>query len=226
MIGVFDSGVGGICSYRRLKELLPDEEIVYLADKENAPYGTKDEKTILSLVKRNIKLLRGMGAHKILIACCTASGVYRMLDESEQAIATPILAPAAKEAARLAGEGGRVAVISTEFTARAHLFSSEISLIDPTVTTIEIPMQILVGLVELGCKDRSLLPREARLLDKITDEIKKENVSSLILGCTHFSHLRSELSKRLGSIRVIDTARLGAEALAKEYSKNEITPNM
>ena len=52
MIGVFDSGVGGICAFRRVRELLPREDIVYLADRKNAPYGTKSEDEIKGLERR------------------------------------------------------------------------------------------------------------------------------------------------------------------------------
>ena len=81
MIGVFDSGVGGYCAFRELRRLLPREDMVYLADRKNAPYGTKSEDEIIAFTKANIKRLREIGARKILIACCTASSVYNSLDE-------------------------------------------------------------------------------------------------------------------------------------------------
>lgn len=214
MIGVFDSGVGGLCSFERLSELIRDEELVYLADRKHAPYGTKCEHEIIELAKRNISLLRGMGAEKILIACCTASGIYERLETEERAVAIPIIRPAAEEAVRLVGDGGRVATISTDFTASHHIFKNEINSISSGVCVSEISAQILVELVELGARDGRLLPRECDLLDEICQKIKQTNPSALILGCTHFSHLKEELAERLSGISVIDTAALGAEHLA------------
>ena len=76
MIGVFDSGNGGLITVEKIRELSADADICFLADRENAPYGTKSKNEIISLSKRNIKRLRDAGADKILIACCTASAVY------------------------------------------------------------------------------------------------------------------------------------------------------
>jgi hypothetical protein len=88
VIGIFDSGVGGICAYRHLREMLPRENILYLADRKNAPYGIKSRDEILGFTKTNIKRLRSLGADGILIACCTASSLYGLLDVDEQEIAT------------------------------------------------------------------------------------------------------------------------------------------
>ena len=71
MIGIFDSGRGGIASLTVVKKLLPRVDIAYLADRKNAPYGTKSERELKLLVRRDIARLRELGAEKILIACCT-----------------------------------------------------------------------------------------------------------------------------------------------------------
>ena len=282
MIGVFDSGVGGLCAYERLKELLPNEELIYLKDTENAPYGTKTRSEVLSLTKKNVRTLRERGAAHILIACCTASGLWSELTDEEKSISTPIIFPAAAEAVRAAREakakndksrpisrsqdpksttknradteaqtasptikrpnnssvspslsgkgidkeigsdGGLVAVISTELTAKNHTFKKAIEELDPAVSVCEMGAQMLVSLVELGARDGILFPRESALLDSICKDIKASGASALILGCTHFSHLKEEFKARLGEIKIIDTARLGAEWLAKKC-KQEFT---
>ena len=235
MIGVFDSGVGGLCAYERLKELLPNEELIYLKDTENAPYGTKTRSEVLSLTKKNLRTLRERGAAHILIACCTASGLWSELTDEEKSISTPIIFPAAAEAVRAAREakakkdnkkngsdGGLVAVISTELTAKNHTFKKAIEELDPAVSVCEMGAQMLVSLVELGARDGILFPRESALLDSICKDIKASGASALILGCTHFSHLKEEFKARLGEIKIIDTARLGAEWLAKKC-KQEFT---
>lgn len=235
MIGVFDSGVGGLCAYERLKELLPNEELIYLKDTENAPYGTKTRSEVLSLTKKNVRTLRERGAAHILIACCTASGLWSELTDEEKSISTPIIFPAAAEAVKAAREakakndnkeigsdGGLVAVISTELTAKNHTFKKAIEELDPAVSVCEMGAQMLVSLVELGARDGILFPRESALLDSICKDIKASGASALILGCTHFSHLKEEFKARLGEIKIIDTARLGAEWLAKKC-KQEFT---
>ena len=217
MIGVFDSGVGGLCSFERLNKLIKNEELIYLADKKNAPYGTKTKPEIISLAKSNISKLRALGARKILIACCTASGIYSELSEDEQRIAFPIITPASKEALK-AAENGKIAVISTAFTAKNHIFKNEILKQNSAATVIEYGEQLLVELVELGASDSAILPREAEYLDTLCDKITQTGASALILGCTHFSHLSEEIKKRLNGIAVIDTAAIGADALYKSLS--------
>ena len=86
---------------------------------------------------------------------------------------------------------------------------------DRSAEVLEFGTQILVELVELGASDNALLPREAEYLDGLCDKIKSTEAKALILGCTHFSHLTNEISSRLPHISVIDTASLGAEALAE-----------
>ena len=193
---------------------MPRESIVYLADRKNAPYGTKNRDTILKIVKNNIKTLKEMGADKILIACCTASTVYDGLTDEERAISLPIIEPAARVAADL-GQNTRVVVISTEHTASSHAFSRLIRSYSPSATVTEIPTQMLVSLVELGASDGSLLPRESDYLDRLAARIKSCSANALILGCTHFSSLAGELKARLKDITVINPAILGARALAE-----------
>ena len=83
MIGVFDSGAGGIDTVRHLRGLLPFADICYIADRKNAPYGTKSKNEIVALAVNNIKHLELLGAERVLIACCTASSVFDFLPERE-----------------------------------------------------------------------------------------------------------------------------------------------
>ena len=209
MIGVFDSGVGGYCAFRELRRLLPREDMVYLADRKNAPYGTKSEDEIIAFTKANIKRLKDIGARKILIACCTASSVYGFLDEEEREISLPIITPAAEKAA----EGRKIMVIATERTVKSGVFGREIGRFsDSTVT--EIPAQRLVGLVESGCRDGRINPECDAELDRIAGLVKESKADRLVLGCTHFSHLESELQRRCG-VKTVSPAREGALALVK-----------
>ena len=123
MIGIFDSGVGGFCALHEVKRLLPRKNILYIADRKHAPYGTKSEEEIVAYTKANIKRLERLGAEMILIACCSASSIYSRLDEKEKRIAVPIINPAAEKAASLAQS---ILVIATERTVKSKEFSKKI----------------------------------------------------------------------------------------------------
>ena len=219
MIGVFDSGVGGLNSFSELRRLLPRENLIYLSDSENSPYGTKDKEALKNIVKKNINTLTDMGAHRVLIACCTASAVWEELDEETKSVSAPIINAAAEAACEIASEDGAVAVIATDYTVKSGIFGNKIRSMSPNIKVYEIPTQILVGLVELGARDGELLPREAEILDTLCRQITNLGADALILGCTHFSSLKGELAARLPGVSVINTALLGARLLAGEISE-------
>lgn len=209
MIGVFDSGVGGYCAFREIRRLLPREDIVYLADRKNAPYGTKSEDEIIAFTRANIKRLRSIGVEKILIACCTASSVYDALDEGEREISLPIITPGAK----MAASGKKIAVIATERTVKSRAFSREIAKFSDS-PVVEFPAQRLVSLVEGGCRDGRINRECETELDRIAGLVKESKADRLVLGCTHFSHLESELGRRCG-VKTVSPAREGATKLLK-----------
>ena len=214
MIGVFDSGVGGICAYKYLQEALPTRDIVYLADRKNAPYGTKTEDEILLFTKNNIRILSNLGCEAILIACCSASTVYPRLTEEEKLISLPIITPSA----RLAAEGGRrITVIATRHTALSGAFRREIASFSDAFVT-EMCEQPLVTLVESGNRDGHLSEECTDYLLKMAERIKESKADSLILGCTHFSHLEYEIGRLLPKVRIISPARVGAEELIKKIN--------
>ena len=212
MIGIFDSGVGGICAFRELKKRLPLADVIYLADRRNAPYGTKSKDEILKITKNNIKLLKNCGAKVVLIACCTASSMYEMLEEEEREIAIPIIAPAAKAAA---GLGERIAVIATRHTATSGAFSTEIAK-NSDACVCEFAEQELVSLVEEGNRDGRVTPRCREYLLRMSEKIKEHQAEVLILGCTHFSHLEKEIKKLLPKVKIVSPARVGAEELIRK----------
>ena len=128
MIGIFDSGAGGEYTLSALRALAPHADVCLLADRENAPYGTKDEATLVWLVRRNIRRLKDAGCDEILIGCCTASTVYSQLPQNERVSVYPIIEPTVRAA--LCG-GPRIGVIATEATVRSRAFASEITKVSP-----------------------------------------------------------------------------------------------
>ena len=210
MIGVFDSGLGGLCSLSELQKRMPREDKIYLADRKNLPYGTKSEKELLPLVGRDISRLRDYGCRKILIACCTASTLYPLLSEEDRKICIPIIFPAAIAAAG----GKKTTVIATERTVKSRAFSRAISeLSDSSVT--EIPAGELVLLAESGEADGCLTKRGEETLSSVAKRVLFSEADTLILGYTHFSHFEGSLSELLPGVKIVSAAREGAVALVE-----------
>ena len=217
MIGVFDSGVGGLTALGHLRALMPRADICFLADRAHAPYGTKAQDELIYLVRKSIARLRERGADKILMACCTASTVYSDLSEEERLICIPIIEPTAKRAAEIT-KRGEIGVIATERTSLSSAFSKAIHKILPTARVTEISAQELVSLAEAGECDGYASPAAREKIIKIAKSTNDYNIDTLILGCTHFPLFKETISNVLSDTSIVSCSREGALALAKEYN--------
>lgn len=213
MIGVFDSGDGGLCTVEMIKRLSPGTDVCFLADRKNAPYGTKTKDEIIALTKNNIRKLRNAGADKILIACCTASTVFPFLSDEEKEIAIPIIdATAALAASKTKTK--RIGVIATRATVLSGAFRESVKRIIADAEVIERETQELVGLVEGGARDGSVTAEEYEKLERILSEIKTEEFDTLILGCTHFPRLKETISEIVGR-ETVSSVEAGALEILK-----------
>ena len=201
MIGVLDSGRGGLVAYKELRRLMPRVDITYLADRKNAPYGNKRPDEILRLTERGIRRLSDLGCEMILIACCTASSLHEMLPEELKNISIPIITPTA----RLCRDSRSVLVIATEHTVRSGAFGQQIKRFS-TASVREVPMQPLVSLIEWRHDTKPAINEIIKMC---------EGYDTLILGCTHFSHLYDELRERLPEVKILSPAHIGVGEIKK-----------
>lgn len=219
MTGIFDSGAGGLAALSELRRLLPKEDIIFLCDKENAPYGTKSDTDIAAIAEGNIKRLINAGASRVLIACCTASALYGRLSDYARSASVPIIAPAAKYATEVS-KSGRIAVIATNLTVSLGAFDKAIRAYKNGARVTQIPAQALVEIAEKAAHGMPIESKESKYIENLADEILKTDTDTLVLGCTHFSHLKDGIKKLLGNVNIVDSAVLGARAVAA-YSGGE-----
>ena len=212
MIGVFDSGDGGLSAVAEIRRIAPNADIVFFADRQNAPYGTKTKKELIRLVCADIIKLSKAGADKILMACCTASTVHPFLPRSMQKIALPIIELAAA-AGSDATKNGRIGVIATDYTVASGAFSKALSKHMGITHVYEQPMQTLVYEVESGVCDRNIKDAERARLRRMLRPMKDKKIDTLILGCTHFAHLEREIGNCLPNVKIINTSREGAKGI-------------
>ncbi len=214
MIGIFDSGAGGLAALSELRKLSPNEDILFLADRKNAPYGTKSEEEVLRLAENNISRLLFSGADTVLIACCTASTVHEKLPPLLKERSVPIIEPAARLAAS-STRNGNIAVIATERTVKSGAFGRAIKHVAPAFGVKESPAQELVGIAERiaagECFDEFMLKR----IKAVLDFSLSDGADTLVLGCTHFSHLKEIIKSVTSDIKIIDSAKTGVEHIAK-----------
>lgn len=219
MIGILDSGDGGLATLRELRKKRPNLDAVFFADRDNAPYGTKTKKEITRLAAKGINKLLNAGAEKVLIACCTASTVHSLLPTVLRERSLPIIEPTAKEAARMT-VNGRVGIIATKATSASGAFQKALSKFENVDTVFSEPLQELVFLIESGEHDGELQEKSRKwLFDKLYP-FKEKKIDTLILGCTHFGHLEREISFILPGVKIVNSAKEGAYEIIKSASPN------
>lgn len=213
MIGVFDSGVGGFNSVPYLRAAFPRTDIAYLADRQNAPYGTKSEEELVHLVGRCIDRLSSLGAEKILIACCTASTVWDRLTSEQRKKSMPII-PSVEKA--FSGDENTVLVIATERTVASGEFERVIRKRCSLARIVQVPMQGLVQSVENGARLSDMVGETREEIDEIRRLAGLYNPDALVLGCTHFSSVRELIADAAPMARIVNPAYIGAKALIGE----------
>lgn len=218
MIGVFDSGIGGLTALGTLRTLMPNADICFFADRRHSPYGTKSEKELLEITKNAIIRLREYGADSILMACCTASTVYPLLSEEERKICTPIIKPTAHRAAEIT-KNRRIGVIATERTVKSHAFKYEIESETPKAEVTEISAQRLVSLAESGECGAFASGEAINEINRLIEPLEEINPDTLILGCTHFPIFKQIISDRFPDTAIVSCSAEGARALAASYTQ-------
>lgn len=217
-IGVFDSGIGGLTVVKELTKQLPYEDIIYLGDTARVPYGTKSESTVIRFTLENILFLLRGKVKLIVIACNTSSSIA--LDMVKKYFKIPIIGvikPGVKEAV-YATRNKRIGVIGTAATIRTGAYEFEIKRFDPTIKVTSCACPLFVPLVEEGWISEKIT---FDIATEYLKPLKKNNVDTLILGCTHYPLLKSVIKKIMGeNVVLIDSAMQVAREV-KESLRNE-----
>lgn len=214
MIGVFDSGVGGLTALSELRRLSPSADICYFADRKNAPYGTKDRGELTRLVSRDIDILRREGADRILIACCTASAAFADMNDIKKEQIYEIITPTVKEAVSVS-RSGRIGYISTAYTKNSFEFENRIRAENAGCEVYGVSASELVGIAERGERDGELRDESIAILERILDPLLRQRVDTVILGCTHFTYFEKTVGAILGA-QTVSSARAGARSLLSD----------
>ncbi|AEH50478.1 glutamate racemase [Pseudothermotoga thermarum] len=204
VIGLFDSGVGGLSVLKHLIAKGVAEEYVYVADTAHAPYGTKDQNTIVDICVEIVDFLKSLEVETILAACNTADISLKI---SHIDFDVPYLGVTDVEFPNLES----VAIWGTKAAIESH-FHKKIFETKGTKVILEMPLQELVKIVEEGLED-SQFAKDC--VDKAVDEVVKAGVENVVLGCTHFSLIVDKLRKRYPKINFVDPAEILAERIAK-----------
>lgn len=209
-IAVIDSGVGGISVLRELIKIMPEERFLYLGDSKNAPYGTKSRAEVLEITKNNLEFLENRGIKALVIACNTAtSAAVRILREENPDLIIVGIEPAVKPASKLCLHP-RVLVMATPLTLKEEKFNSLVERFAADGEFIPLPCPGLADIIETGNVDGD----EVRnyLLNLFSPYVS-EKIDGIILGCTHYPHVRNIINEIWdGRVAILD----GGEGTARE----------
>ena len=209
MIGVFDSGIGGLTVVRSLMERLSGYDIVYFGDTARTPYGTKSAETVISYSLENIEFLLKHGAKIVVMACNTASSVasHRVAETFDIPI-FEVVTPATEQAVTGSGRLA-IGVIGTRATVKSGIYEKKIKALKPAAKVYSVACPLLVPLVEEGWLKK---PETIMIIKKYLHPLRVRQIDTLILGCTHYPLLKDKIQRKIGKkVIIIDSSIAVAE---------------
>jgi glutamate racemase len=248
-VGIFDSGVGGLGIFEEINNLLPKENILYLADTANCPYGEKPIEKIQEICKHNVNFLIKHGA-KIIVVACNSASVSALTYLRQEFPNIPIIGvvPVVKTAAKIT-KNKKIGILATKRTVESAYLKNLVNEFCPPSSGFKIYYQAANPLVELvesrnfgicsGSAFDSSRPShpisslrsvnrhfaESRSFEIIKEHLKpfiKAKVDVVALGCTHFPFLKKEIEEILTpNIKVLDSNGAVARQVVRVLSNNK-----
>ena len=203
-VGFFDSGIGGLSILEEFKRQCPNESTFYIAYSANCPYGNKSPQEIIARSDALTRFLLSKGCKMIVVACNTATAAaIDFLRGKYPSVPFVGLEPAIKPAA-LVSRSGIVAVIATMGTFNGRLYNETKARFAKNVSVIATVADEFVELVEQG---ETTGERAEEIVREKIEPLVKAGADCIVLGCTHFPHLRPLIEKAAGkAVRIIDSS--------------------
>lgn len=219
-IGVFDSGLGGLTVLKEIMKIIPNENIVYFGDTARVPYGPRSKETIIKYTFQAIDFLISKNVKAIVIACNTATA--RALKEANEKYNIPIIGviKAGAKTAVYTTKNKTVGIIGTDGTIRSKAYNAEISKLDPEIKIVDKSCPLFVPIVEEGWANTDIASLTAK---RYLDDLMKEGIDSLVLGCTHYPLLKRTIGEIVGEkVTLVNPAKETAKDLKSILDKNNM----
>lgn len=213
MIGIFDSGLGGLSALKEVRRLLPSEDIMYFGDTGRVPYGSRSKETIIKYALQDMGFLASHSVDAVMVACGTVSAnALDILRERHPDIPIIGVIDAGVSAAAKATKNGVIGVIGTLSTVASRTFETRLHAIDPNLRVISAACPLFVPLVENGFVDPD--DEITRLTaERYLEDIRKAGADTVILGCTHYPIISPAIAKVLPGVKLINVGAAAANEL-------------
>jgi len=224
MIGIFDSGIGGLTILKAVAEKLSGYQLLYLGDTARTPYGNRSQEVVYQFSVQAIDYLFKQGCELIIVACNTASAeALRKIqqeylpknypDKRVLGVIRPVV-----EAAAESSKNNRIGVVGTKGTVSSGAYERELKAIDPAIVVFQVACPMLVPAVEEGMIGR---PETMKMIRNYVRPLKQQSIDTLILGCTHYPFLYQQFQEAVGkNIRVLNSPEIVAEKLQDYLSRH------
>jgi len=218
MLGIFDSGLGGLTVLQQLRRRLPRHDITYLADQAHVPYGDRSEDELVGFLRDNIRYLQDAASDAIVVACNTTCAVGVKHGWPPSSVPVLNLIDNAAEAIAALG-ASKVGVLATTVTTRTGAYGNAIRARIPGVRVEEVAAPALVPLVEAG----RYSGRAVRAAVEEACEPFSRDLDVLVYGCTHYPILDQHFNEIFGDGLVrLDPAIAQADATVKLVAERRI----
>lgn len=224
MLGIFDSGFGGLSVTRAIEEVLPNLDYIYLGDNARAPYGDKEQETIYQYTKQAVDYLFAQGVNLIILACNTASAeALRKLQQDYLPTQYPtknvlgVIRPVVEAASSLS-QSKKIVVLGTQATISSGSYPRELSEQDAKIITYQQACPLLVPLVENSQENTNLADF---ILEHYLLQLTHLDFDTLILGCTHYAFFKEKITDFFkGEKKILDSAIIVASKLADYLARH------
>jgi len=210
MIGIFDSGIGGLSVVRALLKRHPTVDFLYLGDTARTPYGNKSRETIIRYALEDVTYLVSRGATHVIVACNTvsATALPTLKERFPEIIFFDVVTPAVKAAVAAVSEKSKrakhIGVIGTRATIASAIYEKNIHALAKDIVVVSSSCPLFVPLVEEGWVRK---PETQKIARTYLATIRQKQVDVLILGCTHYPFLQDVIAESLQKrVQIIDSA--------------------
>ena len=203
IIGVFDSGLGGLTILNQLNKDFDNYKFIYFGDTAHLPYGTKSNQSIIKFCENIVDFLILKGASIIIVACHSASAVaIEYLKKKYSIPIIDVIGPSIKSSIDITSNKS-ICVLGTATTIASRTYSKNIDKLSDGIITYEIACPLFVPIVEEGLEDTPIASLAANMYLKSLNNL---SVDTLILGCTHYPMLINTIKKVLSDhITIVNT---------------------
>jgi glutamate racemase len=218
MIGIFDSGVGGLTVLRKVRELLPSSDVVYFGDTRNAPYGMRSREELTRLTVAGLTLLRERGAQRIISACNSVSASLAIsLYDALSILPQELIEMVGPTVSYFRNSDAQLVLCATPATVDSQIYQNGFRMMGKEVECVAVAQ--LAGAIELGAPERDI----ERIIAEAFAGMMLSIDAVLILACTHYPLVIDAFRRVLGeSVLIFDPAYAVAERAERQFWPQEV----